>query len=68
MALYVNKELISVTSLQTSLSESDNIKTDVYYMKNRFILKTSSIFKIKRKCLDISNAVPMLKKLPVCLL
>lgn len=49
MPLYVNNELISVTSLQTSLFESDNIRAYVYYMKNRFILKNSGIFTTKRK-------------------
>lgn len=49
VALYVNKELISVTSLQTLSSQSDNIRTHVYYTKNGFILKNSGIFRTKRK-------------------
>lgn len=43
------KNFVSVTSLQTSWSESDDIKSNVYYMKKKFILKITGIFKTKRK-------------------
>lgn len=43
------KNFVSVTPLQTSWSESDDIKSNVYYMRNKFILKNSGVFKTKRK-------------------
>lgn len=50
----LKKTLVSVTSLQTSWSESDKIRLDVYYTKNKFTLKTTGMFKAKRKYAQVT--------------